>query len=338
MGMKQHPALIDEALAWVEQLRSGEGESETFFDWLTESPRRVEVFLQALALHERLTAIRSEQWDALEATATDAAPENANVVPLRSRGTVPVDHSSRRSARWKPTVIAAGLVVLCAATWLVMAWRGGSHEFTTSIGEQRTIQLEDGSVVNLNTGTHVEVRMSAHARDIRLIEGEALFKVQRDNTRPFRVHAGDAVIEAIGTQFNVYRQHSATVVSVVEGRVQVAANADASGAEPAALAAGEQVDIEQDGHVKRRSTPNIVRATAWQQRRLIFDEEPLANIALEFNRYNRAQFEIRDPQAGARRFSGIFDADDPESLAQLLARDAGLTVEREKRRILVRTR
>ncbi len=353
-------AVIDQALEWIDRLRSGDGGGEAFFDWLTESPRHVEVFVQAATLEGRLAAIAPKEWATVETAAESpiASLDPPNVVPLLDTHTpmtsaTPAPPSARRRTRlkWQVGAMAAGIAALVIAGWQLAPWLSGWRNFTTAVGEQRTIQLQDGSVVNLNTGTRIAVRMTERARDIRLAAGEAMFKVQRDPARPFRVHARDTVIQAVGTQFTVYRRNSGTTVSVLEGRVRVApieeVGQKAGGAvdenpravrseSPAALSAGEQAAFGPDGRLQWRAKLNTVRATAWQQRRLIFDEEPLSTIVFEFNRYNRRPFRVADADAAARRFSGIFDADDPDSLAQLLARDRQLAVERGPREIIIR--
>lgn len=65
--------------------------------------------------------------------------------------------------------------------------------------------LNDGSIVYLNTRSRVEEQFSRQARNVRLLEGEAMFSVEHDRARPFRMISDDTVIQAIGTQFNVYR-------------------------------------------------------------------------------------------------------------------------------------
>ncbi|MCP6755955.1 FecR domain-containing protein, partial [Klebsiella pneumoniae] len=92
----------------------------------------------------------------------------------------------------------------------VLGWR----TYTTARGELRSVELADGSVVHINTQSRIDVNLSPRAREVRLVGGEALFKVQRDTTRPFLVYSGNAVIQAIGTQFNVRLQQTDTTVSV----------------------------------------------------------------------------------------------------------------------------
>jgi transmembrane sensor len=101
------------------------------------------------------------------------------------------------------------------------------------------------------------------------------------------------------------------------------------------LDAGEGAHIARDGRIVRE-TLNLAEVATWRQRRLVFREETLANIAAEFNRYNRSPHIAIEGEATANtRYGGTFDADDPESLAQFVETRGQLTVRREPGRIVI---
>jgi ferric-dicitrate binding protein FerR (iron transport regulator) len=156
------------------------------------------------------------------------------------------------------------------------------------------------------------------------------------------VHAGEALIQALGTQFDVYRRPDATTtVAVIEGRVQVlhAAEAESSGGHTHnVLAAGEEAQLAPGGKMRRQAVADVASTVAWRQRRLIFRRNTLAEVISEFNRYNRApRFRlVGDEALAGRHYSGEFDADDPESLLQLLAGDPKLSVARNGDDVFVR--
>jgi len=184
-------------------------------------------------------------------------------------------------------------------------------------------------------------------RSIRLLEGEALFNVEHDPARPFRVIAGPTVIEAIGTRFNVYRTDAGTTVSVVEGIVEIsptippalsarAAPPPRSDAQPQVrpvsvvaerVVAGEQARVSLEGEIVKEAVPDRARVVAWRERRLVFRGDPLEDVVREFNRYNELQIRLEGDALRARRLTGVFDADDPMSLLQFLTRDGTLIVD-----------
>jgi transmembrane sensor len=201
-------------------------------------------------------------------------------------------------------------------------------EYVTAIGEQRTFKLDDGSVLHLNTQSRAEVAFSKQTRQVRLIEGEALFVVERDAARPFLVESGGVTIRAVGTQFNVYRHANTTTVSVVEGAVQVAESR---------LGAGEEASVT-NGRVKRRLKPDVADAIAWRARRLVFRDTPLAAVAAEFNRYNKTQIHIEGAAARDKQLTAIFSADHPQSLILYMRKDSALAVEQSGMNVTIRTR
>jgi transmembrane sensor len=204
-------------------------------------------------------------------------------------------------------------------------------------------------MIHLNTESRVKVKYGKASRDIRLLSGEALFKVERDPSHPFRVYAGRSVIQAVGTQFNVYQHAKGTTVAVLEGIVRITSNIEANpsnatvrenpATEPLKnLTVGQEVEIAAKGTIITRRI-DVRQAAAWRQHRLVFSNSPLSDIAAEFNRYNRRpQIRIEDAGAAAQRFAATFDADAPESLIQVLQTNPDLSVERSGEAIVVRSR
>ena len=169
------------------------------------------------------------------------------------------------------------------------------------------------------------MRLSKSVREVDLIDGQALFHVAKDLTRPFIVRSGTAKVRAVGTQFDVYRKGSGTIVTVVEGRVAVLAAAPPLESAPAAssfLAAGDQITVPTDSTSSKVALKpirtDVAAATAWVQKRLIFEETPLSKVVEEFNRYNTRRLVIVDPQLQSVEISGVYSASDPDSLLGFL--------------------
>ncbi|MGE0115853.1 MAG: FecR family protein [Steroidobacteraceae bacterium] len=340
-----------QASEWVQVLQNPSPEQRAaFVVWLKESPRNVREFLLMLTVEQALDRLDTRRLHDIE---TLLAQVDRQVVRLPGSPGAAEQRSQRmRPRHWLG--LAASLILLLTSGWY---WRIHDaqdwQEFHTGTSEQRAFELEDGSVIHLNTHSRVALHFSKYSRDVRLLEGEALFKVHHDVTRPFRVHTRDAVIQAVGTQFNVYNRAGGTVVAVIEGHVNVtpdallAVSADdteasvKAGASPTVasrlLSANEEAQVDA-GQVTVRTMNNVLDAVAWQQRRLVFREQTLANIAEEFNRYSHRQIRLEGQAVKNRVYTGVFDADDPDSLALVLARDTDLAVEKTDQLIVVRTR
>ncbi len=324
----------EEAARWLCELREGDREQQAaFFAWLRRSPRHVEEFLFATTVWKKLHGFGQNNPERVERLiAAAAAVDAGNVVPLQQSLDSRPAGSATRHRRLQPAVAisaaAALTIVGLAATLWFTAF--GAPTYGTEVGEQRIVRLQDGSRVDMNTRTRIAVQFSEKGREIRLLEGEALFTVARDSQRPFRVIAGGAIIQALGTQFNVYRHQDGTRVSVVEGIVRVAKSAE--------LTAGEEAQVSLDGRVARQSAPDVAKAVAWRERRLIFRADRLEEVAAEVNRYSLHPIHVTDDKARDLRLTAIFDADDPESLVRFLSRMDTLKVERGRNGTVVGTR
>ena len=124
-------------------------------------------------------------------------------------------------------IAASFVIVLLLATagvggWFALSDRPSSRTYSTVMGEFRRISLGDGSTLSLNTNSEAKVTFSAKNRKVELVRGEGLFKVARDTSRPFDVHAGSTVVRAVGTEFSVrLRDESSVDVLVAEGKVSI---------------------------------------------------------------------------------------------------------------------
>ena len=94
--------------------------------------------------------------------------------------------------------------------------------YATAVGQQTTTVLPDGSQIILNTNSQIRVKYGDQYRQVHLLQGEALFTVAKNSSRPFRVYAGSGQIQAIGTAFSVYLKGPVVQVTVTEGRVALA--------------------------------------------------------------------------------------------------------------------
>jgi len=320
-------AVLDETAAdWLVRLTDNEAavdgpaDSEAFFAWLSRSPRHVKAFLEASEAFRGLDGLDSQHHiDVKELLAR----RGADVVMLHASAESVATSTSAPQEALRPrktwfAAAAAMLAVTIGLFWL----QPNDTLLETTLGEQRIFKLDDGSMLYLNTQSRVQPHFSAQRREIRLLAGEGLFNVKRDPNRPFVVSTKDGTIQAVGTQFNVYEHDDATIVSVVEGAVQITAATNSL-----RLTAGKEARIAA-GSVAAVRGRDVADAVAWNQRRLVFRETPLAEVAAEFNRYNRTSIRIEDEQVRELRLTGVFSADHPQSVILYLRKDPSLTVER----------
>jgi transmembrane sensor len=105
------------------------------------------------------------------------------------------------------------------------------------------------------------------------------------------------------------------------------------------LGAGQEAQVAADGTIQRNAKADVMKTVAWRERRLIFDDAPLEDVIYEFNRYNQSpRLTLDGVPPGSHHYNGIFDAADPDSLAELLSREPDLAIERRTGEIVIRRR
>jgi transmembrane sensor len=231
--------------------------------------------------------------------------------------------------------IAASLVLLAGAGWFFFQHNlPAGRDYATGIGERQAVLLADGSQIELNTNTRLHAEVTKMGRIVTLESGEAYFDVVHDAERPFTVNAGNKRITDLGTKFSVFRKDDDVRVVVQEGRVQVE-QIGQSLASPLVAQAGREV-ISKGSETLLTSKPDheISNDLSWRHGVLIFNQQNLAEVAEQFNRYNRRHIEVAG-SARDIRIGGSFKADNLDVFVTLLHRGFGLSVNQQGDRIIV---
>ncbi|MDR0779687.1 MAG: FecR domain-containing protein [Pseudomonadales bacterium] len=223
------------------------------------------------------------------------------------------------------------------------------HRYQTAVGEHLTHMLPDGSAVSLNTDTSVQVRYFNNERLIYILHGEAHFTVAHDTTRPFGVRAGDHIVQAVGTAFNVRLQSLGDVeVMVTDGVVRILDENTSSAATPMAdtepqwwlhpvlassVSKGQVAKLAEAGAepvlvITQLNADDIAAKLAWQHGELVFAGEPLQTVLDEFGRYTSTRFILASETMATVRVGGFFKAGDIDSLLANLNENFKIDAER----------
>lgn len=198
---------------------------------------------------------------------------------------------------------------LAAAALVVFAvWpRRPFENIATNVAQRQTVTLEDGSRVELNARTRLQVQLGATERHVRLIEGEAFFTVSKDKTRPFIVETPAGSVRVTGTVFNVRTETAAEFeVTVVEGSVQVRPASAERDAPPVLLGAGDQFAA---GSKQALPAGDLADALAWRQGTAVFNGARLSEAVARFAHYHGRAIVVA-PGAADLRISGRHGLDD----------------------------
>jgi transmembrane sensor len=295
---------------WILRRDRGEltpAERSELETWLSSDSRHREAYLQL-----------DEAWRASAALKAWRPADGRISNDMLGSAHVP-QHKSTRLA------IAASVLALVAASLFVWRTYFATSLYTTEVGGYERVLLEDGSVLQLNTDTRVQVRLTEARREVQLLRGEAYFVIARDPQRPFDVVSGDVVVRALGTEFSVHRKGGATVVAVTEGKVALARPAEPR---DVTLEAGELAEAAATRvRVEQVAQTELTRRLAWQTGELHFKNESLAEVVAEFNRYNRRRIEIVDAELARAEVGGNFKANDLTSFVEAMRRALAIRIE-----------
>ncbi len=311
--------VYDDASLWIAKLDKQLSPEETsaFQRWLAADPEHQAVLYEMAKLWDKMDSLHR-----LSSLFPEPAAHQANV--------------SRYA------VASAAAVVLLVVGLLFSGYFPGftaapsnSHDaeiaYQTDTGEHSTVTLQDGTQIVLNTNTLVRVSYSDRARLLMLDRGEVFVKVAKDKTRPLSVIAGEQVVQAVGTAFNVEINRNQQIeLVVVEGKVKVGVRPAQKSTKPQrnlaslpgtskTLVAGQALMLGQtDQQVTPITLDDIEVKLSWRRGNLIFRGESLEEAVREVERYTSLEFVFMDEDLKAIRVAGLFRAGDVQGLLATL--------------------
>lgn len=294
-----------EAADWL--LRNGNqnqssAEAASFKEWLDRDPENCRTYRAA----ERLMG------DARRAIQSDPTLSNAEIEHRSARGSI---------------IVTA--LIACVATGTFFAVDGPMRleaDVLAGVGEMPIVTLADGSQVQLNASSAIAVDFSEKRRIIRLLRGEAFFKVAHAAERPFTVVAGTTSITALGTEFDVRYGRTETEVTVTENAVQI--EIDGTTRKTMRVGQGEQAIYD---HLKRETAVSPVDelvALSWKRGQIAVDNAPLSYVVEEMNRHFRGRIVVAGSALGNRKVSGTINVSNTDNALGFVTKALGVKATR----------
>lgn len=299
MTPQQHRA-FDQAAAWVARLRADDvsaADRQAFAEWLGADPDNAVAFDRTLELWADLGVMKALPLD------------------------IPSPPATRR---WQFSAALAAAAVLAAILVLPRHAPEPALELRTPVGGFRQVRLEDGSEVTLNTDTALRVALGEAERTVTMDRGEALFRVAPDAARPFSASCGNATVTVLGTAFAASCSEAGMAVVVEHGVVRFAPRQGSASTQ--ILHAGEASRFDVREGMSDIHSTDTASALAWEQRRLVFEDAPLAEVVRELQRHMNPVLRITDPEVAAIRVSGVFSTAEPLLTLEALERSLGIEV------------
>ena len=310
-----------EAAMWMVRRRGGlDAHGQAALQaWLDADPRHAAALDEMDSAYANIKRLPDTDTTALGTDPRDTHDPSPATAPSNPASVRQRTHRRGHLARTMAAALA--FVIIGWASW---QYRGQQplfdQSFATGPGQQQTITLPDagdqGSHLQLDTATRMDARLYSDRREVRLHNGQAMFTVAPDATRPFHVRAGALRITVVGTRFSVRQTTSGldagqTVIAVEEGHVRVApadqANRDeASPAAPLELTAGQMAVADQAGRLSAVIPIPTSAIAPWRDGRVNFDQTPLSTAIAEFERYGNTGLIVRDPAVAAMRVGGSY--------------------------------
>ncbi|MEB0109246.1 FecR family protein [Pseudomonas sp. MH9.3] len=293
--------IIQQAANWLTRLHDADvtdAERQAFNRWCQADPRH------AVAI-ERMRSLWGS-FDPLPAQPARVALNRA-FAPRRARGAQVVGLLGMLLCGW--------LGVERAPVWMA--------DQRTAVGERRQIVLEDGSQLQLNSNSAVDVKFDGHQRVLELLQGELWVDVAKDAQRPFVVRTDQGSATALGTRYLVKRAaDGTTVVTVIESSVAVKGAAE----EGVKVMAGERAILDHGHATPAQATPGS-DPDAWTRGLLKVNDQPLSDVLQTLASYRHGLVRF-DPQAlGDLRVSGVFKLDDTTAALAALADNLPIQVQ-----------
>ena len=303
------PAIVDQAIQWLVRLRFNQADEQTlltFEHWLQQRPEHV------LA------------WQRVETL----GDEFAGVPAQLARQTL---NGSHQGMRRRDSLKLLGIL----ATVGTAAWLGRDYtpvpamlaQQRSSTGEQRRFQLDDGSLIQLNSDSAVDSDFDAQRRLIILRRGEIIVNVGADQhspqARPFWVQSRDGIMRAHSSRFLARELDEGTLVAAQEGSVTVFPGASQSPASRS-VQAGNQLLFTSSS--ARTFSDNGLDLWSWGDGVISARNMRLKDFIVELSRYRPGVLRCAEEVAD-RRVSGTFQLADNDQVLALIAQSLRLHID-----------
>jgi transmembrane sensor len=299
-----NPQILGEAADWLVQLHSGSAtaaDHRAFAQWRSRSTEH------------------AQAWHRAEAVLGDLRTVPANLaIPTLQRA------ARKEGLTRRQTLTRLGLLLMAGPVGIAsqhLPWQQWSADQRTAVGEQKSLQLPDGSQLLLNTNSAVDIAFNPRERRVMLLNGEVLISTAKDSgTRPFIVETPQGTARALGTRFCVRTEGSKSLVSVLEGQVVVT---------PQLLQQSTTLNVgeRQSFKLNRFDAPERfdMADVSWDKGMLLANNMRLDELLGELARYRPGVLRCH-PDIAAMRVSGAFSLRDTDASLRLLSDTLPLSI------------
>jgi ferric-dicitrate binding protein FerR (iron transport regulator) len=303
----------------------------------------VEAWIASHPKNRQLMELMNTVWQTKEAPVQRSNVKRLwNEVADKAGISSNVEDAAKRSARkikWSPQLqhnlyrilrYAAILMIIGLLPYTIYngfkipSWIQFKSELMTVIvnkGDRQQIRLSDGSTIILDAGSMLKYPEEFN-NDIRevFLNGEGFFEVFFNPEKPFIVHAGDAVIEVLGTKFNVRAWHKYKKIQVAVAEGKVSLNSEKGAVKDAViLTSGLSSILSANELPTQAQMVDIEKHLGWMHNEVIFDNTPLHEILFQLERWYDLQFVLADSSFGKEHLTVHIQSTSIRDILELIA-------------------
>jgi transmembrane sensor len=319
--------LRETAISWFLRMQDAE--------WDHPDRTKFEAWLMMSPIHQIAYEEVAKTWGVFDSTedlkSLDAAMEQKAFLDKKKR--------SNKITQSIGSLLAITLIAF-ASLFAYRSWQAQpimEVVKVADIGQIKNEVLDDGTKLNLNANSEVEITYFRDRRVAKLKRGEVIFDVARDESRPFIVDSGYGRITVLGTKFAVNRLQKLIRVSVDHGKVQVDA-VDAAGASlsaPLVITNGQVAEVHQN-HPAKRTNQLASDAFSFTEGIITFDKAGLEEIAETLSRYRQPQVSVQMPLTSDAEITAVINKQDVEKFIGNLPNMASVDIEKSPNQTLIR--
>jgi len=318
-------------------------EKQKFEKWVRRDPNRRRVYdslLRSWELSNKIAMDRDSRasWNVLaeklELTQT-TKPRRVRISPVSLEVS---GHPRPHNPGWIAR-IAAAVIVLVGVSWLALNYlkmpqrtqQFTMQEIKTQKGQRAEFLFGDGTRMLMNSASVVRFPVASRGtvREV-FLSGEAYFEVAHVSDSKLIVHAGSALVEVLGTKFNIraYPDDDRVLVIVKGGTIALSSEDLTVDTAKVILRAGQMSAVTNDGRVGVPKSIDVNQMLAWTQGKLVFENTPLCNALREIERWHDIQCAISDSSLLKRRVTVSFDGKNLTEILNVLSLSLDLTYQR----------
>jgi ferric-dicitrate binding protein FerR (iron transport regulator) len=310
-----------------------EHEDITLQSWLKANPEHSVIFDEYKSTWNLMDKVK----DVANINLEKEWSKQKNFSHIESQNFVTEEKMAKSRFQWSFSKIAAVFVVLIlSAATIYYILPQFTQEKIASNTEIRQLVLPDGSEVTLNINSKIKYPTTFDKKERKVfIEGEAYFDVTRDAEAPFKILTGEALIEVLGTSFNVsaYSTNEEVEVVVTEGTVALSSSVNPDNR--IILERGAKGIYNPSNKYLVRKTNSDINFMAWKTGKIIFDNDSLSKVMNTIGKIYNKRIILENKDLGACTLTVTFEKQTLESVLNVIESTLNLELEQKDETITV---